>query len=120
MYRYIRKSTTGRCHVTITNERTNERTYLRPIRRSALVDDAALDIGDPVRQQAIEQGIHGDGARGQVLGLLEAQLAVPQEGGRRYGEGPVPQRQPRVRQLVVLAELQAVQVVRDRVIGGVL
>lgn len=61
------------------------------------VDDAALDEGDPVGQDAVEQGVDQDGGRRGVLRALEPQLSVPQEAGRRQREGSVPQRQPRVR-----------------------
>lgn len=94
--------------------------YLRPIRCRALVHRPLLDEADPVRQRAIEQGVQRDGGRGVVLGGLEAQLVVPQEAGGGDGEGAVAQGQTRVYEGVVLLELERVEVVGDRVVGGVL
>ena len=95
-------------------------THLRPVRRCALVHRALLHETDPYRQGAVDERVQRDGGSRVPLGALEAQLVVPEEAGGGDGEGAVAKGQARVDEAVVLLELERVQVVWYRIVGGVL
>lgn len=104
----------------VNKERVPMETYSLPTGRSANIDSSLLLQPYPQRQSRIEHGVHSDSTRSVVLGALEPQLVVPEEACRRDEEGAVAQAQTHIGQCVRLRELERVEVVRDRIVGGVL
>lgn len=95
-------------------------TYRFPFRRGADVYDALFLKPYPQREGRVQQRVDGDRAGRVVLCALEAELVVPEEAGRCHEEGGVPQAEPHVGQGVRLLQAQAVEVVGERIVRGVL
>lgn len=97
-----------------------DKTYRLPGGRDALVHNPFLHKRHPPRHARVEHDIERDGRRGPVLCAVKAELVVPREAGGGREEGRVAEREAHVDKAVGLLELEGVEVVWDRVVGGVL
>lgn len=86
----------------------------------ALVHNALLDKPQPVAKGAVEHEIRYHGGQGKRLAGLPAKLPVVVEQGACNGHGRVAQDEADVGLRVDLLELEAVEVIGQRIVGGAL
>lgn len=94
-------------------------TYLVARGACARVYNASLDEVDPGCEEAVEEGVEGDGDGGVGFCGVEAEGVVPVEAGGAEEEGGVAEGEADVGEGVGLGEVQGVQVGGDGVVGGV-